>query len=86
MKKNKIKDKKKKKPITLLSFIVFFKIYIFYMWEFSGVSPQKHQRRLSDPVTDGCWELNSGPLDEQPVLLTTEPRLQPMTLTSYMQS
>jgi hypothetical protein len=25
----------------------------------------------------GCWELNSGPLEEQPVLLTTEPSLQP---------
>ena len=25
----------------------------------------------------GCWELNSGPLEEQSVLLTTEPALQP---------
>ena len=25
----------------------------------------------------GCWELNSGPLEEQSVLLTTEPSLQP---------
>jgi hypothetical protein len=25
----------------------------------------------------GCWELNTGPLEEQPVLLTTEPSLQP---------
>ena len=25
----------------------------------------------------GCWELNLGPLEEQPVLLTTEPFLQP---------
>ena len=23
----------------------------------------------------GCWELNPGPLEEQPVLLTTEPSL-----------
>jgi hypothetical protein len=35
------------------------------------------------PITDGCeppcggWELNSGPLKEQSVLLTTEPSLQP---------
>ena len=28
----------------------------------------------------GCWELNSGPLEEQPVLLTTEPSLQPQIL------
>jgi hypothetical protein len=26
----------------------------------------------------GCWELNSGPLEEQPVLLTAEPSLQHM--------
>jgi hypothetical protein len=25
----------------------------------------------------GCWELNLGPLEEQPVLLTTESSLQP---------
>jgi len=25
----------------------------------------------------GCWELNSGPLEEQTVLLTSEPSLQP---------
>ena len=25
----------------------------------------------------GCWELNSGPLEEQPVLLTAKPSLQP---------
>ena len=27
----------------------------------------------------GCWELNLGPLQEQHVLLTTEPLLQPPT-------
>ena len=27
-----------------------------------------------------CWELNSGPLEEQSVLLTTEPWLQPLVL------
>ena len=25
----------------------------------------------------GCWELNSGPLEEQAMLLTAEPSLQP---------
>ena len=25
----------------------------------------------------GCWELNPGPLEEQPVFLTSEPSLQP---------
>jgi hypothetical protein len=28
----------------------------------------------------GCWELNSGPFEEQPVLLTTEPSPQPLKL------
>ena len=41
-----------------------------------------HQKRASDPITDGCeppcgcWELNSGPLEERLLLLTTEPSLQ----------
>ena len=42
------------------------------------------QKRTSDHTIDGygplhwCWELNSGPLEEQTVLLTTEPSLQPL--------
>ena len=44
---------------------------------------QTHQKRASDFVTDGCeppcgcWDLNSGPWEEQLVLLTTEPPHQP---------
>jgi hypothetical protein len=40
------------------------------------------QKRASDSITDGCeptcscWELNSRPLEEQPVLFTAEPSLQ----------
>jgi hypothetical protein len=43
---------------------------------------QTHQKRALDLITDGYeppsgfWELNSGPLEEQSVLLTTEPSLQ----------
>ena len=48
---------------------------------------QKHQKRASDPITDGCellcsmwcWELNSRLLEEQPVLLTAEPSLLPIS-------
>jgi hypothetical protein len=46
-------------------------------------SLQTQQKRASDPITYGCeppcgcWKLNSGPLEEHPVLLTTEPSLQP---------
>jgi hypothetical protein len=47
------------------------------------LSSDTHQKRASDPITDGCeppcgcWDLNSEPLEEQSVLLTTEPSLQP---------
>jgi hypothetical protein len=47
------------------------------------LSLDTHEKSAADPVTDGCeppcdcWELNSGPLEEQPVLLTNEPSLQP---------
>lgn len=29
-------------------------------------------------VPFGCWKLNPGPLEEQPVLLTAKPSLQPL--------
>ena len=32
--------------------------------------------------TCSCWELNSGPLEEQPVPLPTEPALQPAVSSS----
>jgi hypothetical protein len=41
------------------------------------------QKKAPDLLIDGCdppcgcWDLNSGPLEEHPVLLTTEPPLQP---------
>jgi hypothetical protein len=44
---------------------------------------QTQQKRISDLITDGCeppcgcWELNSGPLEDQSVFLPTEPSLQP---------
>ena len=47
------------------------------------------QKRASDLITDGpelpcgCWELNSGPPEEQLILVTTEPSLQPPSLPSF---
>ncbi|XP_060244202.1 MAP/microtubule affinity-regulating kinase 3 isoform X3 [Meriones unguiculatus] len=44
-----------------------------------------NQKRAPDVTADGCeppcgfWELNSGPLEEQPVFLTTESSLQPLS-------
>ena len=45
------------------------------------------QKRAPDLLIDGCeppcgcWELNSGPLEEQSVLLISESSLQPQNLT-----
>jgi len=47
------------------------------------------QKRAPDLITDGCeppcgcWELNSWPLEEQSVLLTAEPSLQPAEKCSF---
>jgi hypothetical protein len=46
------------------------------------LSSDTPEERASDSIADGCqppcgcWELNSGPLEEQSVLLTNEPSLQ----------
>jgi hypothetical protein len=46
-----------------------------------------HHKKASDPITDGCeppcgcWKLNSRPLEAQSVQLTTEPSLQPETVS-----
>jgi hypothetical protein len=43
-------------------------IYVLYIYIYIYVHcrcPQTHQKRASDPITDGCeppWDLNSGPL------------------------
>ena len=62
-------------------------LFILFIWEPCSCL-QTHQKRASDPITDGCeppcgcWELNLHPLEDQSVLLTTEPSLQPRTLIS----
>jgi hypothetical protein len=69
--------------LSFLSFLLFFlKIYLFIICKYT-VAVFKHQKRASDLITDGCeplygcWDLNSGHLEEQSVLLTPEPSLQP---------
>jgi len=48
--------------------ILFKDLLIIYKYT---VAVFRHQKRASDPITDGCeppcgcWELNSGPLEEQ---------------------
>jgi hypothetical protein len=62
----------------LKDFIIFKR---FYAYEYTTIALFRHIRR-GHPITDGCeppcgcWELNSGPLEEKSVLLTKEPSLQ----------
>jgi hypothetical protein len=59
-------------------FFFFFNLYLMYMNFISACIPT-----CQNPITDGCeppcgcQELNSGPLEEQPVPLTAEPTLHP---------
>ena len=65
--------------------LFFFKIYLFIICKYT-VAVFRHQKRASDLVTDGCeppcgcWDLNSGPLEEQSALLTAEPSFQPFNM------
>jgi hypothetical protein len=58
------------------SLIFFFKDLFYYYMLVHCSCLQTHQKRESDPVTDGCeppcgcWDLNSGPLEEQSGALT----------------
>ena len=59
----------------------FLKIFIYYVYNILSACMPGGQKRASlqmvvKPPCD-CWELNSGPLEEQAMLLTTEPSLQP---------
>ena len=61
----------------------FFKeIYLSNVYQYA-VAVLTHQKATMDPITDGyeppcgCWELNSGPQEEQTVLLVTLSFLQP---------
>jgi len=74
----------RREPLRLAFFFFFLRfIYYIYYIEVHCSCLQTHQKRASDLITDGyeppcgCWDLNSGPLEEQSVLLTTEPSLQP---------
>jgi hypothetical protein len=65
-------------PFPLLGLAIF----ISYMWVHCHYL-QTQQKMALDPIIDdckppcGCWELSLGPLEEQPVILTTEPSLHP---------
>jgi hypothetical protein len=72
-------------------YIHFFKkrFILFIICKYT-VAVFRRQKRDSGLVTDGCeppcgcWDLNSGPPEEQSVLLTAEPSLQ--ALFTYINS
>jgi hypothetical protein len=60
----------------------FFKnIYLFIICKYTVVVFRHLRSHLDgcEPLC-GCWNLNSGPSEEQSVLLTAEPSLQPPLL------
>ena len=68
--------------MSALVFCLFLFVCCLFLSVLTGWTPVC-QKRASGHVIDGCeppfecWELNSGPLEEQLVLLTAEPSLQP---------
>ena len=55
--------------------IYFYKRFIYYVYSILPACMLARQKRAPDFIIGGCelpcdcWELNSGPLEEQPVLL-----------------
>jgi hypothetical protein len=69
----------------LFFFFLFFLRFIYYYISVHCSCLQTHEKRSSDLITDGCeppcgcWDLNSGPSEEQSVLLTAESSPQPFS-------
>ena len=66
-------------PVTWFTYTEFFlDLFIYYIYNILPPCKPECQKRVPDLITDGCeppcrcWELNSGPLEEQAVLLTSE--------------
>jgi hypothetical protein len=63
-------------------------LFILYIWVHCRCL-QTHRKRASDLITVGweppcgCWEMNSGPLEEQSVFLTSDPSLQSLKETNF---
>ena len=72
--------------LTQLSTHFLKKVYsfIYYVYSILPACAPAPQKRALDLIIDGCeppcgcWKLNSGPLEEESVLLTAEPSLQPL--------
>jgi hypothetical protein len=74
--------------VTHASFFKNVFYYLFIICKYTSCL-QAPQKRESDLIMDGCeppcrcWDLNSGPLEGQSVLPTTEPSLQPPAHASF---
>jgi hypothetical protein len=75
--------------IYLLVMISIFKdLFIYYIYTILPACMSAIPKRAPDLIMDGCEppcgcsELNSGPLEKQPVLLTSEPSLQALVMIS----
>ena len=45
----------------------------------------RHSRRpVTGQMSHGCWELNSGPLEEQQLLLTTDTYISPALVSFFV--
>jgi hypothetical protein len=68
-------------PLLLKSSISFFKkdLFVYYLHSVLPACMPAGQKRVPDHIIDGyelpngCWKLSSGPLGEQPLLLTSQP-------------
>ena len=71
--------------LLLLLLLLFIIIISFVYTSVVSACTPECQKRASDPIPDGCepscgcWKLNSRALEEQPVLLNTDPSLQSPT-------
>jgi hypothetical protein len=75
---NKTKNLLDKLSLLLLICLTSIKIYLLYVSIIQLISDTRrgNQVLLQMVVPCGCWNLNSGPPEEQIVLLTAEPPLQ----------
>lgn len=67
---------------------MFIGVLVVYVCHHVSAATYRNQKRAWHRITwprsyscellSGCWELNHSLLEEQPVLLTSEPPLQPL--------
>jgi hypothetical protein len=74
--------------VTASEFVTNCFLFLFLKKDLLYVSTLRLSSDTPDLITDGyeppcgCWDLNSGPLEEQSVLLTVKQSLQPYQLFS----